>query len=351
MRRLHARYPFLRASREAVQDAEVDLGQLVTEGGPAVERGRERVERALLAGTVASEGRSSTRAELLSYPVARVLVSLLDTPGAVAKYANAEAALAHARFTEDFDDDAQLKSTDRERLSLDRLLADFDLSGDVRPTGEGEFLVDVTAYLKLASALEGERWRLVARELHEGVVPVRRPELYTLLREAVRRRVADDLPLSVPEGVADALAGEVRTLKDAVADVELRATPDVVEPELFPPCVKALLERAPDLDRRGRFALVSFLAGLDVDTDAVLSFYGVETESDADSVAYQFERLADSRGAAFPPPACATMQAFDLCVDRDEVCADIGHPVTYYAERVERAGVAANPDAGTADGD
>jgi DNA primase large subunit len=341
MRRLHARYPFLRASREAVQDAEVDLGQLVTEGGPAV---------ALLAGTVASEGRASTRAELLSYPVARVLVSLLDTPGAVEKYANAEAALAHARFTEDFDDDAQLKSTDRERLSLDRLLADFDLSGQVRPTGEGEFLVDVTAYLKLASALEGERWRLVARELHDGVVPVRRPDLYTLLREAVRRRVADDLPLSVPEGVADALAGEVRALKDAVADVELRATPDVVEPELFPPCVKALLERAPNLDRRGRFALVAFLAGLDVDAQAVLSFYGVDTESDADSLTYQFERLADDRGAAFPPPACTTMQAFDLCVNRDEVCADIGHPVTYYAERVEREGVA-DAAADAADGD
>jgi DNA primase large subunit len=350
MRRLHARYPFLRASREAVQDAEVDLGQLVTEGGPAVERGRERVERALLAGTVASEGRASTRAELLSYPVARVLVSLLDTPGAVEKYANAEAALAHARFTEDFDDDAQLKSTDRERLSLDRLLADFDLSGQVRPTGEGEFLVDVTAYLKLASALEGERWRLVARELHDGVVPVRRPDLYTLLREAVRRRVADDLPLSVPEGVADALAGEVRALKDAVADVELRATPDVVEPELFPPCVKALLERAPNLDRRGRFALVAFLAGLDVDAQAVLSFYGVDTEGDADSLTYQFERLADDRGAAFPPPACTTMEAFDLCVNRDEVCADIGHPVTYYAERVEREGVA-DAAADAADGD
>jgi DNA primase large subunit len=340
MRRLHARYPFLQASREAVQAAEVDLGVLVTESGPAVERGRERVERALLAGTVAAEGRTSTRAELLSYPVARVLVSLLDTPGAVEKYANAEAALAHSRFTEDFDDDAQLKSTDRERLSLDRLLADFDLGSKVRPTGEGGFEVEVTAYLKLASALEAEQWRLVARDLHDGVVPVRRPELYTLLREAVRRRVADDLPLSVPEGVAEALVSEVRALKDAVADVELRDAPSVVEPELFPPCVKALLRRAPNLDRRGRFALVSFLAVLDVDADAVLSFYGVETESDADSVTYQFERLADERGSAFPPPSCATMQAFDLCVDRDDLCAEIGHPVSYYAERVEREGVA-----------
>ena len=98
MERLHARYPFLEASREAVEAADVDLAALVAAGGPAVERGSERVRRALLEGTtVTEEPRAySDRAELLSYPVARVLVSLLDVPGAVEKYAAAESALVGA---------------------------------------------------------------------------------------------------------------------------------------------------------------------------------------------------------------------------------------------------------------
>ena len=258
MRRLHARYPFLRASREAVQEAEVDLADLIRERGPPVERGVERVERALLTGSVAPESRWSTRAELLSYPVARVLVSLLSTPGVVEKYAAAEASLAHRRFTEDFDADARLRSTDRERLSLDAMLADFDLDGAVRPTGDGGFRIDVGDYLRFASGLEEDRWRLVSRELRDGGLPVSRTELYTLLREAVRRRVAEGLPLSVPDGIADALAPEVGTLREAIADVDadLSGSPDAVVPDLFPPCVRALLDRAGDeeLPPTARFA-------------------------------------------------------------------------------------------------
>ena len=100
MDRRHARYPFLEAAREAVEAAGVDLAALAVDGGPAVERGRERVQRALLEGTIETEAprASSDRTELLSYPVARVLVSLLEMPGAVEKYAAAEAATAREQI-------------------------------------------------------------------------------------------------------------------------------------------------------------------------------------------------------------------------------------------------------------
>ena len=341
MRRLHARYPFLQASREAVREAEVDLADLIRERGPPVERGVERVERALLAGTVAPESRWGTRAELLSYPVARVLVSLLSTPGAVEKYAAAEAALAHRRFTDDFDDDARLRSTDRERLSLDALLADFDLASSVRPTGDGGFRVDATDYLRFASGLEEDRWRLVSRELQDGGLPVSRAELYTLLREAVRRRVAEGLPLSVPDGIADALEPEVGRLREAVADLDadLAGAPDDVVPELFPPCVTALLDRAndgEDLPPEARFSLVAFLSGLDLDADGLLDLYGADDLETGESLRYQFERLSDERGPAFPIPSCATMVDRGLCVNPDDVCEEISHPVAYYGTRLDR---------------
>ena len=341
MRRLHARYPFLEASREAVQAAEVDLADLIRERGPPVERGVERVERALLAGTVSSESRWGTRAELLSYPVARVLVSLLSVPGVVEKYAAAEAALAHRRFTEDFDADARLRSTDRERLSLDALLADFGLASAVDPTGDGGFRIDATAYLRFASGLEEDRWRLVSRELRDGRLPVSRTELYTLLREAVRRRVAEGLPLSVPDSIAEALAPEVGTLREAIADVDadLAGAPDAVVPDLFPPCVRALLDRADgeeELPPEARFALVAFLSGLEIDAEDLSEFYGAEDPDVAESLRYQFERLADERGPAFPIPSCATMVERGLCVDRDDVCEEITHPVAYYRTRLDR---------------
>ena len=343
MERLHARYPFLDASRAAVEAAGIDLAGLVAEGGPAVERGHERVRRALLEGTTAAEEPRawSTRAELLSYPIARVLVSLLDVPGATEKYAAAEAATARERFVEDFEADLELKSAEGGRLTLDRLLADFELDGGVEPTGDGRFELDVTAYLELAAELDDDRWHLARRPLSAGTVPVGRPELYTLLREAVGRRVREGLPLSVPESIGDPLASELASIRRAIADLDPPASFETVTPGLFPPCMRALLSEARDgaglsgLADHSRFSLVSFLLAAGLDADGVIELCGVP-EASAESVRAQVERLRDDDGAVAVPPSCAVMDEYGDCVDRDDICETVRHPLSYYGKRLQR---------------
>lgn len=372
MERLHARYPFLATAREAVQEAGVDLADIVADGGPVVERATGRVERALIEGTAAPTERWPTRVELLSYPVARVLVGLLDVPGAVEKYARAEARLAHERFVEDFEQD--LRSGRGDRLTPADLLADFDLdstvarvdaaawppgvdagsgaatgagAGGTGPDGESgdeRFLVDVTAYLPLAADLDGAEWRLVARALADGRVPVQRRELYTLLREAVRRRVADglaELVESVPAEVEAALADEVAALREALAEVNLSDDIDTVVPGLFPPCMRALLARAREeglvaLPDHSRFALVAFLASSGLDAEGVTGLCGVSDPAAGQSVREQVARLRDD-DSQFAPPSCETMVAYGDCVNKDDLCETIAHPLAYYEERLAGA--------------
>ena len=332
MQRIHARYPFLSAAREAVEAADVDLASVVREGGAPVERGVERVERALVDGTVAANRSWSARAELLSYPVARVLVSLVDVPGAVEKYARAEATLAYERFTDDFDEETQLKSTDDGTLSLDALLSDFDAGGDVRPIGDGTFAVRVGTYLELAAPLSGTRWRLATRVLADGHVTVSRRELYELLREAVRVRVADGLPLSVPDPIAGALDAEVANLHDTLAPVERTDGVDRFEPSAFPPCVQTLVARARESETSatGRFALLTFLASTGAEFERVATLLD---DASAD-LREQYERLAGD-DAQFAPPSCETMQANGDCYNPDELCETINHPLAYYEQRLE----------------
>ncbi|WP_101295150.1 DNA primase large subunit PriL [Halegenticoccus soli] len=346
MNPLHARYPFFDAAREAVEASDVSLAALVAESAPAVARGRERVERALRAGTTAPEdpGEWSPRDELLSYPIARILVSLVDSAAAVRKYAAAEAATAHERFVTDFEaGDDGLRSTGRRAASLDEFLDEFGLDDEVTaepPTTARRpetFRVGLGTYLRLADAGWGERWRLVNREVAAGAVRIEREELYRLLEEAVRRRVAEGLPFEVRgsaggDRLAEALEPEIESLRELLADRGRTWRIDTVAPELFPPCMKHLLERArreAELEAHSAFALTAFLTGIGMDTDEIVELYR-DSPLDEEAIRYQTEYLRDETGSQYASPSCATMQAYGDCVNRDDRCETISHPMTYY---------------------
>ncbi|MFD1633545.1 DNA primase [Haloplanus ruber] len=349
---LYARYPFLDAARAAVQAADISPPRLVTEGDPAVDRARERVERALMSGTVAPETpeRWSDRDELLSYPIARILVSLVDVPAAVEKYADAEAETAFERLRTDFAaDDAELRSVSTPRADLSTFLDEFDLDGAVRRVADERggsapdaFRVDVTAYLRLADPDWGADWRLVNRDLADGAVPVATDELHRLLREAVRRRVASGLPFEVRgstggDALAAALDDDVTALRDRLAERERLPSVETVTPERFPPCIQALLDRADgDLPAHSAFAVTAFLVSLGLDADAIAERW---PGLDDGNLSYRATVLADDGGGGsqYPAPSCATMQTFGDCVNPDERCETIDHPRRYYAAAVAAA--------------
>ena len=339
MERFHARYPFLDDARNAVEAADVDLAELLENREPAVERGRERVEQALISGTVepVEPTQWNVRAELLSYPVARALVSLLDTPGAIDKYTAAEAATAYQRFVADFESDLQLKSSSTTRLSLEEFLADFDLAGTIEPIGDDRFAVDVIAYLQLIESIQNPNFSLASKPLQDGVVPVNRHDLYTLLREAVRRRVADGLPLAVPDPVASVLEADVEALKDSVEEIDPPSSFETVDPDQFPPCVQHLLLKAragETLARPGRFSLLTFLTSVGMKPDEILSRPEF-SEIESDTVREQLSRMYDENGGSvMVPPSCAVMDAYGDCVNKDSLCDSIDHPLNYYGARL-----------------
>lgn len=356
MRRRDGRYPQFAAAREAVSEIGASLPGLVAEGAPAIDRGRERVERALTAGTVAPEGVSTlepdgdwrTRTELLSYPVARVLISLLDEPAAVEKYAAAEAATVVEQLRED-DDGGTDPRGGRGRVALQTALREFDLGAAVRVDpvdrdrlGPSRRWIQVDRYLALADPDWGREWRLAVRELSDGEVRVERAELFDLLEEAIRRYVAEDLPFEqVDEKLASALESQLDSVRALLSDSSAVPEVEAVIPELFPSCVARLVGRGTDreLGPRESFALLSFLAAIGMDREAVVGFTA-ETTLSVEQVSYQYPRIADGERerAQYPPPTCEALAAYGICENED------GHrdagptPAAAYAERVAAEG-------------
>jgi DNA primase large subunit len=136
------------------------------------------------------------------------------------------------------------------------------------------------------------------------------------------------------DAIADALDGAVSELRDLLADRTVSGDVDVVAPDLFPPCVAALVERAREgesLPDRSLFSLVAFLLSTGMDGDDVAAFlHAGEGGPEPETVEGRVTYLADRNGSQYPPPSCATMQAYGDCVNRDERCATISHPLSYY---------------------
>jgi DNA primase large subunit len=360
---LDAKYPFFAAAREAVADAAVSLPELVAADAPAVERGRERVERALMDGTVESEsgefpGESDydVQAELLSYPVARILVSLLDSEPAIEKYAAAEAATAVDRIRGDLATDDELRSVPTPTVALDDVLAEFDLADAVRPESSrsasapdagapgrdpAHYRIDVGPYLRLTSPSWGESWRLVNRALADGAVRVSRGELLDALEAAVEERVREGLPfeLAAGEGIAAELEEGVADLKRLLSERSYAGPIDVVAPELFPPCMTNLIEKAErgaDLSPPESFALMAFLVGIGMTPDEVVAFCA-DTSLDAAGIRYQTEYLQDDRGTQYPPPTCETLANYGVCHNEEDHMQVAADPLAYYEKRVAAA--------------
>jgi len=338
MESLHARYPFLRAAREAVAAAEVDLAAVVGGERTVVERAMERIELALEEGIVGEQHRRP-RVEVLSYPVARVLVSLVDEHVLTRKYTRAEAKTARQRLDADRQG-TELKSSHRRRLTLSDLLAEFGLSAAVRETSDG-YRIGVGTYLRLSTDQFGDQWRLVNRELADGEVPVTESELLSLVGDAVRQRVGDGLPLAVPDTVAAELDGEQARVQALLADLDLMREIDTVVPEMFPPCMTHLLDqiqKGQHLEHHSRFAIASFLTSIGLSTDEIVDLFQVNPGFGEEVTRYQVDHI---RGATSPteysPPSCATMQSYGDCVNMDDRCETISHPLSYYGDALDDA--------------
>lgn len=339
MRPLHARYPFFRSAREAVEEAEVDLVAVVTSEPAVVERALDRIESALEDHDV-GETHRRTRVELLSYPVARVLVSLVDEHLLTRKYAFAEARTAHERFEYDLEQSVELKSVQRQQLTQEMLLAEFDLSDAVRETANG-YAVEVGSYLALAADRRDPEWRLVNRPMHNGDVHIHPPELLVLVEQAVQRRVSEGLPLSVPAVIAEELTDECAQIREALAELDLMRDIDTVVPELFPPCMRALLDqvqKGEHLPHHSRFAVASFLTSIGMTTDEIVDLFEVNPGFGEEATRYQVDHIrGETSPTEYSTPSCATMQSYGDCVNMDDLCETIAHPMAYYEKKLDDA--------------
>jgi DNA primase large subunit len=85
----------------------------------------------------------------------------------------------------------------------------------------------------------------------------------------------------------------------------------------------------------GRFAVTAFLSNIGVTDEEIVKMFHTQSDFSERIARYQVEHIAGRRGGRkkYSAPNCKTMKTHGLCVNRDEICATVSSPLTYYRKK------------------
>lgn len=324
-----AKYPFLKESAAALKSTGVSLDQLVT--GMAFESaryaGKQRVVEAFedaIVGEHPMRTQADAMRELLSYPVARMIVSAIADPGFIKRYAIAEAKKANERLRNENDEFVMKVAS--------------ELGFDVTKVEDG-FGIHFADFLKASSSVRSKSWKLVNQKIVKGRVIVSKPRLVRLVEAALTDKISSELPLPVNNEILERFGPAIKELKAAIEErrKEQQAEGmDKLSIVRLPPCMRRLLDMiraGENVPHSGRFALVSFFHTLGMDSKEILDTFSTAPDFDPSKSEYQIKHITgEISGTEYTPPECSTMRSYGICFDPDALCRDgaVRHPLNYY---------------------
>jgi DNA primase large subunit len=324
-----AKYPFLKESIEYVKKLDLKIEDLASpEFEKILERAEEKVTEAILYALVSRKLRN-IEIEILSFPVAIMLVVATESPFIKKRYALAEAKQAY--------NDMKLEPKERILTIAKNFKWKINLNNNVDIPYE--FELHFTDYLRNTTYLHGKKWQLVNRLLLKGNVYLTKSEVARLLSEEVRKYIEKRLELrdlpKLPQNMME-IAEKIKKLTvEKIGKSEMEGFPRTIVQEAFPPCIKTLYQSISSgrhLSHVGRFALTSFLINIGTPPEKVIEIFRNFSDFNEKMTRYQVEHIAGERGSRtrYKPPRCDTLKTHGVCINQDELCLKIRHPLAYY---------------------
>jgi DNA primase large subunit len=337
----HAKYPFTHEAAEYVKSLDIDTNDLTSkEFSVILDLAEKRVIDALTTGKIDLELQGE--AEILAYPAALMLIALAGDERAQRRYALGESKRAYELLRQE--SPAVLMQIAEQTFGWNAKMAD-------REIGEAlyEFGLSYPDYLRNAVRIRDPDWKLTNRVLEQGYVYCHRDEFARLLKEEVEARVLSRITGqygSAPEAITPRVE-RIRRLVVARAQMYgMEETPKAVLAAAMPPCMKALLSSLTSgkhVPHIGRFALTAFLSNIGVTEEEIIKMFRPQSDFSERIARYQVEHISGRRGGKkkYTPPNCKTMKTHGLCVNPDEICATISHPLSYYRKKARMIATAA----------
>jgi DNA primase large subunit len=348
---LFGEYPFLPGAESLARGQTWTVRALLEEAayGSARSLGRARILAAAddprAVKDVAEFAGAAPDVRYLSFLFARLVLAAASSPAPLRRWAVAESKRSSSRLESLHGDD---QSAEIEAVA--------DALGTPMRSGTEGMELSLVDYVRLATPIREADYRLVRQDVRRGHVLVRPKRAARLLEEAIRRSLAEPIPLT-PEVVALVREREAELLTDVAARMPLPVARSsvgggVLFPERFPPCIRKMrrtLQKGENLSHAGRFALAAFLHRAGADPETIVDAYRGAPDFDESITRYQVEHITrHAGGVGYEPPECETLRSHGLCAREGDPTADtptdrrsdalcfeprLRHPLQYYRIR------------------
>ena len=329
-----AKFPFTTEASDYIRAFNIEPIELARpELIQILERAQERIKQGVFTGKISAEP-TQEDVDILAYPTALMLISTIGDDRARRRYALAEGKRAYELLRDE--NPEKLLQIAKGSFAWDAKLADRELGGS-----HFDFALRFDDYVRNSARIRDLKWKLVNRVLSAGYVLLPRADFARLLEEEVQARVLEKtaisqlaLPVELERLVEPLRSTILARSRQLAADEMPRATVAAA----MPPCMinlLSLLQSSKHISHMGRFAMAAFLLNIGTNEDELLKMLKSFTDFDERIARYQVEHIAGRRGSKtkYTAPNCSTMRTHGLCLNPDEVCATIAHPLSYYRKK------------------
>ncbi len=334
--KLHlAKYPFVNEAADYVRKLDLNLDTLseTVFAGP-LDRAEQRLREAISAGIVSSSSQDD-EIEILSYPIAALLVAALQDDRISRRYALAESKRGSDLLT---------RELTTVLLHIASTTFGWNINSDNAQVTDSanSFWLSVLDYLRNSIGVRDSNWKLTNRLLDRGYVRVTKDDVARLLEEEIRKRIlqrTSGLKIQEPDFLKSRINCIRSFANEMLGEIRPEEIPRIVVIAAMPPCMRSLYDSVrsgKSVPHVGRFALTSFLVNVGASQEDILQIYRAASDFDERKTRYQVQHIAGSREGKKPytPPKCSTLKTHGICVSPDKICAELRHPLTYYRMKV-----------------
>lgn len=322
-----AKYPFLQEASLYIQETKFDFEEFDRpEMIHIINRAVEKLDSEL-------SGKIYSNLDEYEIEIMTFLVSLLLIKSIGLEEISRKCSLFEAMRVEKFlsTDLSNERSSQKKKLLVQKIFQDlFKIDLDVDST-TSICKLSVPDYLRRASRMHEQEWKLINRSVKDGFV-------YLDTDEAVRL-IRNELSNLIYARIKNMKVSEVPILIKSKAD-ELRKKYSgryvhrnqfkILE---YPPCIKHAMEivnKGENLPHSARFMLATYLLAIGKTEEDVIEIFKNSPDYNEKITRYQVEHLAGKKGShiKYSVPSCDKLRSEDLCFAIKE-CENLINPIQF----------------------